>query len=182
MTQKQESRGRSFEIAPDKLTPYDRNARKHSDKQITMICDSITEFGFLKPVLIDESKMILAGHGAVLAAIKLERSKIPVRQISGLSDEQKRGYIIADNRASELSTWDWNLLALELDDLKSMDMNLSPVGFADFGSAGVNGANGQSQTIGGDRFLLQLEFETEKEMQIVYEELHKREISIKVLQ
>ena len=147
-----------------------------------MICKSITEFGFLKPVLIDEMKMILAGHGAVLAAIELGLSTIPVRQITGLTDAQKRGYVIADNRSSELSKWDWEILALELDDLKSIDMDLSPIGFAEYTNKSTEHLRrGTNVTIGGDRFLLQVEFEDEKTMQAVYEELDQRGIECLIL-
>ncbi len=176
------TRGRAFEISPDKLTPYEKNSRIHSDQQVNMIADSIMEFGFLKPVLIDEKKMILAGHGAVKAAMQCELTKIPVRQISGLTQDQKRAYVIADNRSSELSKWDWELLTVELGELKSIDMDLAPVGFADFGLDGSHTRREHNVTIGGDRFLLQLEFEDEKQMQKVYDELHERGLSIKVLE
>jgi len=167
---------------PATLVPYERNSRIHSDSQVQMICKSITEFGFLKPVLIDEMKMILAGHGAVLAAIELGLSTIPVRQITGLTDAQKRGYVIADNRSSELSKWDWEILALELDDLKSIDMDLSPIGFAEYTNKSTEHLRrGTNVTIGGDRFLLQVEFEDEKTMQAVYEELDQRGIECLIL-
>lgn len=160
---------------PATLVPYERNSRIHSDSQVQMICKSITEFGFLKPVLIDEMKMILAGHGAVLAAIELGLSTIPVRQITGLTDAQKRGYVIADNRSSELSKWDWEILALELDDLQSLDADLKSIGFDDFGlDKSTHHRDGHNVSLGDGRYLLQVEFETESAMQTLFEELKGR--------
>jgi len=126
--------------------------------------------------------MILAGHGATLAAVELNMRTIPVRQIIGLTDEQKRAYVIADNRSSELSSWDWELLTVELEELQSAEMGLKPLGFEDFGSAKTTTRKEHNTTIGDGRFLLQLEFETEKQMESVYEELDARGFDIKVLE
>jgi len=85
-------------IAVEKLIPYARNARKHSDEQVAQIAASIREFGFNNPVLIDKENGIVAGHGRVLAARKLELEKVPCVRLDHLSDSQRRAYIIADNR------------------------------------------------------------------------------------
>lgn len=175
-------RGRASKVHPDRLTPYERNARVHNPDQVEMIAASISEFGFIKPVIVDESMMILAGHGAVEAAKHLGMSAIPIRIISGLTKKQKRGYVIADNRASELSSWDWDLLALELDDLHSADDDLVPLGFQDFGRDDTRTRRAHNVTLGEGRFLLQLEFESEKEMEAIYNELDNRGIDIKVLE
>lgn len=182
MTINSNTRGKSFEISPDRLIPYERNSRIHSDAQIDMICDSIMQFGFVKPVICDENKRLLAGHGARLAAIKLEMRKIPCRQITGLSDDEKRAYVIADNRSSELSKWDWEMLSVELSELQSADVDLKPVGFKDFGKQNTTHREGHNVIIGDGRFLLQLEFEDEPTMQQVYEELDGRGYDIKVLE
>src|SRR3954466_4300566 len=80
------------------LTPYARNARTHSDAQVAQIAGSICEWGWTVPVLVDESGMLIAGHGRVLAARKLGLSEIPVMVARGWSEAQKRAYVIADNK------------------------------------------------------------------------------------
>lgn len=167
-------RGRASFMNPASLTPFERNSRIHSDAQVDMICESIKAFGFIKPVICDEDRMLLAGHGAVLAALKLELPLVPVRSIEGLSDTQKRAYVIADNRSSELSTWDWDLLGVELADLKSIDWDLVPIGFPDFGTENTHERSGANVTIGDGRFLLQVEFDNESALQKLFEELKTR--------
>ncbi|WP_379554182.1 site-specific DNA-methyltransferase [Qipengyuania sp. DGS5-3] len=106
---------------PKSLTPDLRNARKHSEKQIEKIAKSIQSFGFNSPVLIDRHGSLIAGHGRVEAAKKLGLAKIPTVAIEHLSDHQKRAFMLADNRIAELSTWDEDILALELEDLTLAD-------------------------------------------------------------
>ena len=111
------------------LTPYVNNARTHSDAQIMQIASSILEFGFTNPILIDGDKGIIAGHGRLLAAKKLGMSEVPTAMLDYLSPEQKRAYIIADNKLAELAGWDEKLLAQELADLRDMDVDLDIIGF-----------------------------------------------------
>lgn len=106
----------------DSLRPYPRNARKHSPKQIQQIAAAITTFGFTNPVLIDDSGMILAGHGRVAAAKLLGQSTVPTIRLSGMTDAQKRAYILADNRLAELAKWDPEILATELEFLTTTDL------------------------------------------------------------
>lgn len=146
-----------------------------------MIADSITEFGFLKPVLIDPENVIIAGHGATLAAIQLDMTSIPVRIIEGLTDEQRRAFVIADNRSSELSSWDWELLSLELTELKALDFDLIPIGFGEFGEDQTTTRREHNVTIGDGRFLLQLEFESEKDLEKCYDEMKQRGVECQIL-
>ena len=176
------TKGRATNANPATLIPYEKNSRIHSPDQISMIADSISQFGFIKPVIVDESKMILAGHGAVLAACQLEMDSIPIRQITGLSKDEKRAYVIADNRLSELSKWDWELLTEELGELQSVEFDLQPIGFGDFDEDGSSHARrGTTVTIGGDRFLLQLEFASEKELEDCYNEMQGRGVECVIL-
>lgn len=108
----------------DSLIPHARNSRKHSDAQVSQIAASMKEWGWTNPVLIDESNTILAGHGRVLAAKKLGIKSAPVIVADGWSDEKKRAYIIADNKISENSSWDHDLLKLELSDLGDFDVSI----------------------------------------------------------
>ena len=95
------------------LIPYARNARTHSDAQIQQIAASMREWGWTNPVLVDEAGGIIAGHGRVLAAQRLQVSEVPVIVASGWTDAQKRAYIIADNKLALNAGWDNDLLALE---------------------------------------------------------------------
>lgn len=113
----------------EELIPYARNARTHSQAQITQIAASIKEFGFLAPVVIDEDNTILCGHGRFYAAQKLGLKKIPCVKESHLTEAQKRAYIIADNKLSINAGWDDELLAVELSDLQGEGIDLSITGF-----------------------------------------------------
>lgn len=113
------------------LIPYARNARTHSDEQIERIADSIQEFGWTNPILIDGESGIIAGHGRVLAARKLGLEKVPTIELSGLSEAQKRAYIIADNRLALDAGWDEEMLKLEFAELEKLGFELSKTGFSD---------------------------------------------------
>src|SRR5512144_2306971 len=82
----------------ERLVPYARNARTHSDEQVAQIAASIAEFGFNAPLLVDSQAGIIAGHGRLLAARKLGLAEVPVIVLDHLSDAQKRAYVIADNK------------------------------------------------------------------------------------
>lgn len=111
------------------LIPYARNSRKHSNAQIDQIAASMREWGWTNPVLVDENNTILAGHGRVMAAQKLGIENCPVIIAAGWSDDKKRAYVIADNKISENSSWDEDLLKIEIDDLGGFDVSL--LGFSD---------------------------------------------------
>lgn len=112
------------------LKPYAQNARTHSEKQIRQIAESIRNFGFTNPVLIDRADSIIAGHGRVEAARKLGFDKVPAIRLEHLTDDQKRAYIIADNRLAELAGWDNDILAIELQYLLTVpEFNISLTGF-----------------------------------------------------
>jgi len=115
----------------NKLVPYARNARTHSDEQIAQLAASIKEWGWTTPVLVDPDGGIIAGHGRVMAARKLDIQQIPVLIADGWSDSQKRAYILADNKLAMNAGWDVELLALELSDLKEFDFDLNLIGFGD---------------------------------------------------
>jgi len=112
---------------PGELKPHPKNTRKHSPQQIDMIAASLEKFGFAKPVLIDEDDTILAGHGAVAAALKVGM-QVPTVVAVNWSEDDKRSYLIADNRLGERSRWDYNLLAVELEGLKRVT-DIAALGF-----------------------------------------------------
>jgi ParB family chromosome partitioning protein len=110
------------------LTPYAKNSRTHSERQIEQIADSIKEFGFLNPIIIDENKIVIAGHGRLLAAQKLGIEKVPVVETKHLTEAQRRAYVIADNNLALSAGWDTSILLDELS-LIADDFDLSLVGF-----------------------------------------------------
>ena len=115
----------------DALIPYARNARTHSAEQIDQIAASIKEFGWTNPVLVDGENGIIAGHGRVLAARKLGQKDVPVIELAHLSEAQRRAYILADNKLALNAGWDDSLLAIELQDLASLDFDVSITGFSE---------------------------------------------------
>ena len=116
-------------ISIDELKPYEKNARLHPADQIEKIKNSIKEFGFITPVIIDENNMILVGHGRTQAAKELGIESLPYRRIDNLTDEQKRAYILADNKLSDLAEWDEDLLQIELG---KIELDMTDFGFEDF--------------------------------------------------
>lgn len=113
----------------ESLIPYARNARTHSDEQVAQIAASIREFGFINPVIIDGDRGIIAGHGRVLAARKLGLKEVPALEVSGLTDAQRRAYILADNKLALNAGWDTDLLKVELADLQTEGFDVDLIGF-----------------------------------------------------
>jgi len=115
---------------PGDLRPWPGNPRIHSDKQLAKLKASIRKFGYTVPTLTDEEDVILRGHGCTQAAKELGLATIPTRVISGLTKAQKRAYVIADNKLSELSRWDENLLKTEIEILMKQDFEIETTGFS----------------------------------------------------
>jgi DNA modification methylase len=115
----------------DKLIPFARNPRTHSDAQVAQIAASIAEFGFNNPILVDTKAAIIAGHGRLLAARKLGLTEVPVIVLDHLSESQKRAYIIADNKLAENAGWDSEMLRVELAALQEESFDVSLLGFED---------------------------------------------------
>lgn len=113
------------------LIPYVNNSRTHSDEQVAQIAASIKEFGFTNPVLIDGDGGIIAGHGRVMAARKLNLNEVPCIVLSHLSEAQKKAYIIADNQLPLNAGWDLDMLRVEIENLQEMDFDLDLLGFDD---------------------------------------------------
>lgn len=115
----------------DKLIPYAKNARTHSDEQVAQIAGSIKEFGFNNPVLVDKDGSIIAGHGRLMAARKLGMDKVPVVELDHLTEAQRKAYVLADNRIALNSGWDTSMLSLELAELEKEGFDISMLGFDD---------------------------------------------------
>lgn len=121
---------RKYEEVPiDQLKPYKKNARTHSDSQVQKIANSIEEFGFINPVLIDGDFNIIAGHGRLLGAKKLGLKSVPCLFVEDLTEAQQRAYVLADNKLAEDAGWDMDLLQEELKALADMDFDITLAGF-----------------------------------------------------
>ena len=138
------------------LIPYVRNARTHSEAQVSQIAASIREFGFLSPILVAEDNTILAGHGRLAAALKLGLKKVPCVKENHLTETQKRAYIIADNKLSLNAGWDSELLAVELSELEGADFNLDLLGFDEAELSGIFDAD---KDVSDDDFNVEKELE-----------------------
>jgi len=119
------------------LIPYARNARTHSEDQVAQIAASIKEWGWTTPILVDEDNEIIAGHGRVLAARKLDIQKVPTITAKGWTDAQKKAYVLADNQLPQNAGWDMDLLKVEVMDLDTEGFDLTLLGFDDDMMAGL---------------------------------------------
>jgi hypothetical protein len=117
-------------LAVTDLIPFAKNSRTHPDSQVAQIAGSIREFGFTNPILIDQHNGIIAGHGRVLAARKLNLTEVPCIRLRGLTEAQKRAYVIADNKIALNAGWDEKLLSLELKELGELGIESESVGFS----------------------------------------------------
>lgn len=115
----------------EEVKPYERNPR-NNDAAIEPLMNSIRRFGFHNPIIVDGSKTIICGHSRLKAAQNLGLKVVPVHVARGLSDDEVKAYRLADNRISELSTWNGSLMQLEIDDLLNHDFNINTIGFEDF--------------------------------------------------
>lgn len=118
-------------ISPEEVKPYQNNPKKHSEKQITQIINSIKEFKFNNPILIDENNVLIAGHGRLLASKHLQIKEIPAIRLTHLTESQKKAYRIADNKLTENGAWDTDLLKIEFEEIQklNLDLNLDITGF-----------------------------------------------------
>ncbi len=113
------------------LIPYDRNPKQHPDTQIDELVNSIQQWGWTIPILIDESDVVIAGHGRLYAAQKMEIKEVPCIIAKDWSEDKKRAYVIADNKLSERGDWDNAVLYSELKSLSDVDFDLSLIGMSD---------------------------------------------------
>lgn len=112
------------------IKPYDKNPRKN-DGAVDMVANSIKEFGFKVPIIVDKNNIIVAGHTRHKAAKKLGLKEVPVIVADDLTDEQIKAFRLADNKVGEIAEWDFDLLGKELDDLLHFDINMADFGFDD---------------------------------------------------
>lgn len=115
------------------LIPYANNAKKHSDEQIAKLAKSMATFGFTNPILIANDNSVIAGHARLLAAQSAGITSVPCIRLTKLTDTERRAYILADNRLSEIGGgWDVDMLRREMEAIKSLEFDTSMLGFGDF--------------------------------------------------
>lgn len=164
------------------LIPYARNSRTHSEAQVAQIAASIKEFGWTNPVLLDGENGIIAGHGRVMAAQKLGEKEVPTIELANMTENQRKAYIIADNKLALNAGWDDAMLALEIDDLKDAGYNLELTGFdlKEFELKDDEDKEGNSP-IDESRNLLMIECEGERELEKLFAEMQERGFECKIL-
>jgi ParB-like chromosome segregation protein Spo0J len=111
------------------LRAYQFNARVHDKAQIAALKRSIKEFGFTNPVLVSATGRIIAGHGRVKAAHEAGLTQVPCMVLDDLSEAQVRAYTIADNQLPQMATWNFDMLAVEIDELQEQGFDVSTLGF-----------------------------------------------------
>mgnify|MGYP003630690925 CR=1 FL=1 len=154
------------------IIPYINNPRQHAEEQITHLAASIKEFGFTNPILIDEKKTVIAGHGRLLAAKRINLIEVPTIQLIGLTNAQRKAYVIADNQMGLTSSWIDDLLKVNLQELDELDFDLSLLGWGsnlpefveapDYGILDSEDLEDQlDEMAGGVKKAIQIEFEAE---------------------
>jgi ParB-like chromosome segregation protein Spo0J len=155
----------------ESLIPYVNNSRKHSDEQVAQIAASIKEFGWTNPILVDGENGIIAGHGRLMAARKLNMNEVPVIELAHLTEAQRKALIIADNKLALNSGWDYQLLKLEIETLKELKFDIDLIGFDDselnFNTVNYDALNDENlenqldAMAAGVKKAIQIEFEPE---------------------
>lgn len=174
----------------DSLIPYVNNARTHSDEQILQVASSIKEFGFTNPILIDEEGGIIAGHGRLMAAKKLNLTEVPTITLTNLTEAQKKAYVIADNKLALNADWDINLLKIEFNRLEDMNFDLSLTGFDDFElkqfEDDIDDIDEMEQNVGDavdeTKYLLLVEYDSERQLEEAFNEAQKKGFKCKIIE
>lgn len=166
------------------LIPYINNSRTHSEQQVQQVASSIKEFGFTNPILIDEDDGIIAGHGRLMAAQKLGLDEVPTITLEGLTEAQRKAYVIADNKLALNADWDYELLKIEVENI-AQDIDLSLLGFDDQELANI--IDGLSEDSGdlkeesySEVFNIIVSCENEGHQERVYNELLEKGYSCQV--
>ncbi len=176
----------------DELIPYVNNSRTHSDEQVTQVAASIKEFGFTNPVLIDDDNGIIAGHGRLMAAKKLGLDDVPTITLTGLSDAQRKAYVIADNKLALNSGWDNDLLRIEIETLEKLDFNIDLLGFdtdelSDLDSFLADDEDEETEpqyddVLDEQKFLLLIEYDNERQLEKAFDEVQQKGFKCKIIE
>ena len=163
----------------ERLKPYEKNAREHSPEQIAQIAASITEFGFLNPILVDSKDGIIAGHGRLSASKELALDVVPVVVLDHLTEAQKKAYILVDNKLAENATWNESLLQEEIVALNLQDFDITVLGWdedeireiMEYDAAfGEGEGEGEGRGLGGEPVIqYNIIFDNEQQQQIWFD-------------
>jgi len=161
------------------IIPYVNNSRTHSDEQVTQVASSIKEFGFTNPILIDEQDGIIAGHGRLMAASKLGMEEVPTIVLGGLSEAQRKAYVIADNKLALNSAWDEELLKIELEKLDMLNFDLELLGFDERELASIFDPLAEEEIqlkeeTYFEKFNIIVECDSEQNQEAIYNELQEK--------
>ena len=189
MQRKTNKNGQPLKVAyinTDKLIPYTNNSRTHSPEQVQQIAGSIREFGFTNPILIDEENGIIAGHGRIMAATLLNLKEVPTIILTGLSETQRKAYILADNKLALNAGWNIDLITMELQGLKEIDYDISIIGFDEkelnefFDDMNIED-NTDKGELNNEEFLVIIECNDEQEQAAVFESAEEKGWSCKLM-
>ena len=169
----------------DSVTPYEKNPRQITPDAISKVARSIEKFGFRSPIVVDEDRVILAGHTRLLASQALGIEKVPVHIATGLSGPQKRAYRLADNRSAEESRWDFPMLTEEFSELMDEGFDLADTLFDDGELTRFLNLSDEDHTEDESnaelRHELLLTFETEMDLETWFNKAEKEGIECKIL-
>jgi hypothetical protein len=159
----------------DKIIPYGRNPRTHSDEQIKLLANLMLRYGVDQPIVVDEKSVILKGHGRRLAALRAGLDSFPVVVQRGLSDNDKRALRIADNQSALLSGWDSELIQMEIGELKLAAFDLPLLGFSNAQLMRFNGEENQdtSPQLGALTYAVVIRCQSEDEQRGLLERFGK---------
>jgi len=169
------------------LEPYSGNSRVHSTDQIDQIVRSINEFGFTNPILLGDGNEVVAGHGRLQAALRLNLDFVPTITLEGLTKAQRKAYVIADNQLALNAGWDFDALRIEIEDLDSLDFNLGLLGFGEQELERILGIEEipDADEFTGDsenKWQLLIEYNNENELATAYDEVTNRGLKCKIIQ
>lgn len=172
-------------VPVDRLKAYPRNARTHTDAQIDQVAASIREWGWTMPVLVDDRDGIIAGHCRVEAAKRLGLSEVPVVRAIGWTDEQKRAYILADNKLSANAGWDHDLLRIELEELSEAGFDVELIGFSEAELASELGLVEQSEAetnqLGEMQYRIIVDCESEQHQSLLLQQFEREGLKCRPL-
>lgn len=158
----------------DELIPYENNPRKN-DNAVEYVKNSIKDYGFKVPIVIGKDNIVVAGHTRLKAAKELNLDRIPCIVADDLTEEQIKAFRLADNKVSEFSEWDFDLLNSELDELKELDLDMSDFGFKDldlseYEESNNNDLDTEYQQL-YDKTVIAIEFDTEEKLESAFSKL-----------
>lgn len=164
----------------DDIKPYENNPRNNLDA-VDATANSIKEFGWQQPIVVDKDMVIIAGHTRLLAAKKLGLDTVPVVVASNLSDEQARAYRLADNKTGELAEWDLAQLDEELESILNIDMEDYGFDLDDVGTDDIDVTDKDLSETFSEKFELKITCDSERQLEELYNELTERKFECSIL-